>query len=69
MNDSGNDLLFSAASIWEVAIKRSLGRSDFRVDPPVLRRSLLDNGYFELQIMRSPLTGCLLFTRTHSIEC
>ena len=45
-----NELLFSAASIWEITIKRSLGRDDFDVDPRVLRRSLLDNGYTELSI-------------------
>ena len=33
-----NELLFSAASIWEITIKRSLGRDDFDVDPRVLRR-------------------------------
>lgn len=48
--DSGNQLLFSAASIWEITIKRGLGRSDFRVDPEVLRRGLLENGYDELAI-------------------
>lgn len=47
-----NDLLFSAASLWEVAIKRGLGRADFTVDPRLLRRGLLDNGYHEL-----PVTG------------
>ena len=41
---------FSAASLWEVAIKQSLGREDFQVDPHVLRRALLDNGYTELAI-------------------
>lgn len=46
-----NDLLFSAASIWEVAIKRALGRSDFEADPRLLRRGLLDNGYNELPIL------------------
>ena len=30
--------------------KRGLGRSDFKVDPRQLRRSLLDNGYGELPI-------------------
>jgi PIN domain nuclease of toxin-antitoxin system len=44
-------LLFSAASIWEVAIKRGLGRSDFQADPRLLRRGLLDNGYAELPIL------------------
>ena len=43
-------LFFSAASIWEIAIKNGLGRADFKVDVSVLRRSLLDNGYAELTI-------------------
>jgi PIN domain nuclease of toxin-antitoxin system len=46
-----NELLFSAASIWEVATKRSLGRTDFQADPRLLRRGLLDNGYSELPIL------------------
>jgi Uncharacterized protein conserved in bacteria len=50
INDGNNELLFSAASLWEVAIKRSLGRDDFRVEPRLLRRGLLDNGYRELVI-------------------
>lgn len=45
-----NQLIFSAASLWEIAIKNTLGRDDFRVDPRVLRRGLLDNGYIELPI-------------------
>ena len=48
--DPGNRLWFSAASIWEVAIKRSLDRPDFRVDPGVLRAGLLANDYAELPI-------------------
>jgi PIN domain nuclease of toxin-antitoxin system len=46
-----NELLFSAASLWEVAIKRRLGREDFKVDARLLRRGLLDNGYSELPII------------------
>lgn len=46
-----NELLFSAASLWEVAIKRGLGRNDFQADPRLLRRGLLDNGYGELPIL------------------
>lgn len=52
LDDPHNEPIFSAASLWEVAIKRGLGRSDFRVDPRLLRRGLLDNGYDEL-----PITG------------
>lgn len=50
INDSRNELLFSVASLWEIVIKRSLGRDDFRVEPRLLRRGLLDNGYAELAI-------------------
>jgi PIN domain nuclease of toxin-antitoxin system len=46
-----NELLFSVASLWEVAIKRGLGREDFKVDPRLLRRGLVDNGYSELPII------------------
>ena len=52
MNDTGNELLFSAASLWEVAIKRARGRPDFQADARSLRRNLIDNGYHEL-----PVTG------------
>lgn len=41
---------YSAVSIWEVAIKNGLGRPDFRADPRLLRRGLLENGYIELPV-------------------
>lgn len=44
------EVLFSAASIWEVAIKASLGRPEFDLDADVFRRELLDSGYEELAI-------------------
>lgn len=55
--DPGNELLFSAASLWEIAIKNTLGREDFRVDPRILRRSLLDNGYLELAVTGQHAVG------------
>ena len=51
INNADNELLFSAASLWEVAIKRGLGRDDFKVDARLLRRGLLDNGYGEFPII------------------
>jgi PIN domain nuclease of toxin-antitoxin system len=45
-----NELFFSAASLWEIVIKRGLAREDFKVDARLLRRGLLDNGYSELPI-------------------
>ena len=50
IDDARNQLMFSAASLWEVAIKSGLGRADFRADARLLRRGLLDNGYDELAI-------------------
>ena len=50
LEDPDNELLFSAASLWEITIKNTLGRDDFRVEPRVLRRGLLDNGYIELPV-------------------
>jgi PIN domain nuclease of toxin-antitoxin system len=50
LQDPRNELLFSAASLWEIAIKKTLGRDDFRVEPRLLRRGLLDNGYLELSV-------------------
>ena len=50
LSNPKNELFFSAASLWEISIKSSLGREDFRVEPRLLRRGLLDNGYTELPI-------------------
>ena len=33
LEDPENEVLFSAASIWEIAIKSALGRADFQVAP------------------------------------
>jgi PIN domain nuclease of toxin-antitoxin system len=47
---SGNNLFFSAASIWEIVIKLGLGREDFKVDPYRLRKMLIAHGYAELVV-------------------
>jgi PIN domain nuclease of toxin-antitoxin system len=52
LEDPENELVFSAASLWEVAIKRGLRHEEFSADPRLLRRGLLENGYVEL-----PVTG------------
>jgi PIN domain nuclease of toxin-antitoxin system len=50
LNDPKHTLAFSAVSLWEIAIKHSLGRGDFRVEPRVLRRRLIESGYVELPV-------------------
>ncbi len=51
IGNAENELFFSAASLWEIAIKSGLGRDDFQADARLLRRGLLDNGYNELPIV------------------
>ena len=50
LEDRTTEPIFSAASLWNVAIKSGLGRADFRVDPRLLRRGLLEHGYTELAV-------------------
>jgi PIN domain nuclease of toxin-antitoxin system len=51
MTNPENQLLFSVVSLWEIAIKNGLNRSDFQVNARMLRRGLIDNGYIELPIL------------------
>jgi PIN domain nuclease of toxin-antitoxin system len=48
IEDENNELVFSAVSLWEIAIKTGRGRNDFRIDANMLRRRLFENGYAEL---------------------
>jgi PIN domain nuclease of toxin-antitoxin system len=50
LEDPRNTPVFSVASLWELVIKQALGRPDFRVEPAMLRRALLDGGWQELPI-------------------
>lgn len=43
-------LAFSLATLWEVAIRTSLGRPGFAVDPALLHRALLAESFVELAI-------------------
>jgi len=50
LNDPGTTPWFSAASLWEIAIKAALGRPDFQVDEAALLTGLLDAGYRPLPV-------------------
>jgi PIN domain nuclease of toxin-antitoxin system len=41
---------FSAASIWEIAIKSSLGKIDFRFSPGDIAQAARDTGFSELPV-------------------
>jgi PIN domain nuclease of toxin-antitoxin system len=50
LEDTGNEVLFSAASLWEIAIKAGLGRADFAFEPQQILRAALDTGFVELPV-------------------
>jgi PIN domain nuclease of toxin-antitoxin system len=50
LTDASNTAYFSAASIWEVAIKRSLNRADFDFSPKDIHQLALDTGFTELPV-------------------
>ena len=50
IDDPDNELVVSAASLWEIAIKSGLRRPNFRIDAALLRRNLLNNSYQELAV-------------------
>jgi PIN domain nuclease of toxin-antitoxin system len=50
LQDPGNEVLFSAASIWEIAIKHSLGRDGFDFEPEDIEQLALDTGFRELPV-------------------
>ncbi len=48
--DAGNDVLCSAASLWEIAIKAGLGRPDFTVELGLVLRAARETGFIELPV-------------------
>lgn len=50
LTDASNTVYFSAASIWEIAIKRSLNRVDFDFSPEDIHRLAQDTGFTELPV-------------------
>ena len=55
-----HEVFFSAATIWEIAIKRALNRPDFDAEPEVVRAAGLATGFHEI-----PITGCHAATVRH----
>ncbi|MGH9783184.1 MAG: type II toxin-antitoxin system VapC family toxin [Terriglobia bacterium] len=65
LEDPGNDVYFSAASIWEIAIKSSLRRRDFRVDMDALRAVLPKMGLTELPVSAAHAAGVVDLAPIH----
>ena len=55
--DPANEVLFSAASIWEIAIKAQIGRLTTSVRPESIARAALEVGFAELPISAAHAAG------------
>lgn len=50
LEEPDNEVLFSAASLWEIAIKAGLGRLDFNFNPQKILQAALETGFIELPV-------------------
>ncbi len=57
IEETGNRVWFSAASIWEIAIKHSLGRDDFPIEPRVIWKAARETGLEELAVTGEHAVG------------
>jgi PIN domain nuclease of toxin-antitoxin system len=57
LENSDNEFLFSAASLWEIMLKRGRYRSTFGFDAREIRLKMLENGYEELPVMGKHVLG------------
>ncbi len=50
LEDPANEVFFSSASVWEIAIKFALGRADFKVSPEEIVEAAAASGFVELPV-------------------
>lgn len=50
LQDSANGIAFSAASIWEIAIKAAMRKPNFLFDPLAIREALIGQDFEEVEI-------------------
>ena len=65
LEDGTNEAYYSAASIWEIAIKSSIARKDFRIDLDALRSALPKMQLVELPITASHAAGVIRLPPIH----
>jgi PIN domain nuclease of toxin-antitoxin system len=53
IESNDTEVLFSAASIWEIALKSGLGLTGFVFDPAEIARAAIDTGFSELAVRAS----------------
>lgn len=65
LQDGSNDAYFSAASVWEIAIKSTLRRKDFVVDLVALEKALPAMGLIELPVSAAHAARVARLPRIH----
>ena len=65
LEDDRNERLFSAASVWEIAIKFALGRPDFQTRPDIVHAGALSAGLIELPVRSSAAARVADMARHH----
>lgn len=53
LEDGANEVFYSAASIWEIAIKLALRRRDFQLDLDIFLRGVVEMNFTELPVTSS----------------
>lgn len=61
-----NRVHFSAASVWEIAIKRALGRPDYTFDPDTVARAALDTDFEPLSVRHDHAARVRHLPRLHA---
>jgi PIN domain nuclease of toxin-antitoxin system len=65
LESRANEIYFSAASIWEIAIKLALRRRDFDVDLERLRPALAEMEFLELPVTAAHAAGVVSLPAIH----
>jgi PIN domain nuclease of toxin-antitoxin system len=60
-----HEVLFSAASIWEMSIKAALGRADFQVAPATIVETAQATGFVELPVRAAAALKVAALPRHH----
>jgi PIN domain nuclease of toxin-antitoxin system len=50
LEEAQNEILFSAASIWEIALKKRIGRAEFAFAPDQIAKAATESGFAELPV-------------------
>jgi PIN domain nuclease of toxin-antitoxin system len=65
LEDPENEVWYSTASLWEIAIKNSLGKPSFRVDAEIVHAVLGETGFLELPIRGSHAVAVAKLPNVH----